>query len=109
MDLATTANRKLFEHAIKTAESFGIRTQQGVIFSTDTFYGELSRWDPWILRGVLGIDMETSILYSLADKNEVEALSVLVVSDNLITNESTSASEREEISLNAAKLVLEIA
>jgi purine-nucleoside phosphorylase len=60
-------------------------------------------------RGLLGIDMETSILYSMAAQNGIEALSVLVVSDNLITNEFLSADEREEIGHDGIKFVLEIA
>lgn len=109
MDFAPTANFRLLEDAKKAAEEHSIEVQQGIVFSTDTFYGDIHRWDLWIERGLLGIEMETSILYSLASKNNVEALSILTVSDNLITKESSSAKEREEISIHMSKLALEMA
>ena len=109
LDFATSANVGLLEKALKMAEQHSIETKQGIVFSTDTFYGDIHRWDPWIERGLLGIEMETSILYTLAAKNNVEALSILTVSDNLITKESSSAKEREEISIHMSKLALEIA
>jgi len=109
MDIASTANARLLEQAKTTAKQFSIETQQGIVFSTDTFYGDVHRWDIWIGRGLLAIEMETSILYALAAKNNVEALSMLTVSDNLITKEAAPAKEREEISLNMARLALEIA
>lgn len=109
MDFAPSANITLLNLAKETAEGLSIKTQQGQVFSTDTFYGDTVRWDPWIERGLLGIDMETSILYAMAAQNGIEALSVLMVSDNLITHEFLSASEREEIGAEAIKLVLEIA
>lgn len=109
MDIATPANEGLLMRAEKITEKLSVKTQQGIVFSTDTFYADTARWDPWIKRGLLGIDMETSILYSLAAKNDVEALSILMVSDNLITNESASAKVREEIDLRVSGLALEIA
>lgn len=109
LDVTPTADAGLLELAKKIAEQHAIETQQGIVFSTDTFYGDIHRWDPWIQRGLLGIEMETSILYTLAAKYNVEALSILTVSDNLITKESSSAKEREEISIHMSKLALEIA
>ncbi|MCE1206564.1 MAG: purine-nucleoside phosphorylase, partial [Spirochaetia bacterium] len=39
--------------------------------------------------------METAELYTLAAKYGVEALSILTVSDHLVTGEATSAEERQ--------------
>lgn len=109
MDIESTADEGLLMRVENIAEKLSIKVQQGIVFSTDTFYGDTARWDPWIKHGLLGIDMETSILYSLAAKNNVEALSILVVSDNLITQESSSAKMREEIDLRVSGLALELA
>lgn len=111
MDFTPTATDELLKLAGRIAEKNGIEYQQGTIFSTDTFYGpeDEHRWDTWIDRGLLGIEMETSILYTLAAKNNIEALSILTVSDNLITKEFYSAREREEVSLQMIRLALEIA
>ena len=45
--------------------------------------------------GVLAVEMETAILYYLAAKFDVQALSILTVSDHVITGESTTSEERQ--------------
>lgn len=110
MDYAPTADPELLRQAREVAEKNSVVFRQGKIFSTDIFYDETpNRWDPWIQRGVLAIEMETSILYSLAAKNNIKALSILTVSDNIITHASTSTKDREHISLQMMRLALEIA
>ena len=71
MEFASLANARLLEEAKKISKQHSIETQHGIVFSTDTFYGDIHRWDPWIESGLLGIDMETSILYSIAAKENV--------------------------------------
>ncbi len=110
MDYAPQASADLLQQARAVAHQLTIATRQGMVFSTDVFYGEdLNRWDPWIERGLLGIEMETSILYSLAAKNNIKALSILTVSDNIITKLFSSSKEREEVSIRMIQLALEIA
>lgn len=110
MDLASSGALDLLQQAKEAALDHSIITHHGIIFSTDTFYAEdMNRWDSWIKRGVLGIEMETSILYSLAAKNNIKALSILTVSDNLITKTTSTSKEREEVSLKMITLALEIA
>ena len=59
-----------------------------IFFSSDTFYDDNpNRWDPWIAHGILGVEMETALLYTLAAKLKYKALSLLTVSDNIITHE----------------------
>ena len=64
-------------------------------------------WKLWAKYGVLGLEMETYGLYTLAAKNKVNALSILTVSDNLITHELTSSEEREKTFTNMVELALE--
>ncbi len=109
MDFAPKANDNLLKQARETARMHSISAMEGKVFSTDTFYSEeVNRWDSWIKRGVLGIEMETSILYTLASKNNMQALSILTVSDNLITLKFASAKEREEAGMDMMILALEI-
>jgi purine-nucleoside phosphorylase len=109
-DFAPRASGNLLEQARDTALKLSIPAVEGLVFSTDTFYNEdANRWDKWIDKGVLAVEMETSIIYTLALKNNVEALSILSVSDNIITNEMTTAGEREHASLDMMRLALEIA
>lgn len=110
MDFAPKADENLLKQAREKALIHGIPVMEGTVFSTDTFYCEdVNRWDTWIKRGVLAIEMESSILYTLAFKNKVQALSILMVSDNLLTKEVASAKEREQASMEMMKLALEIA
>ena len=68
----------------------------GAISSTDWFYKDDDNW--WkILKsyGVLGVDMETHVLYLLAMKYGQSALTVNTVSDNLVTNEHMCSADRQ--------------
>jgi len=109
MDIAPTANQALLNLAKETAQKQIIPVITGKIFSTDTFYSEdVNRWVHWTKQGVLGVEMESSILYALSAKNNVQALSILTVSDNIITKAYSSAKEREQASLEMMKLALEV-
>ena len=104
------AHSILLNQASETAKRYGIGTQKGKVYSTDTFYHpEADRWDKWIKQGVLAVEMETSILYTLAAQNQIQALSILSVSDNIVTGQLTTAKEREFASQDMMKLALEIA
>lgn len=96
MQYAPTAHFELLEKAVsevkKTAQPYHV----GTVFSTDRFYGdEADRWKIWIEHGVLGVEMETSAIYTLAAKHKAKALSLLTVSDNIATQESASPNVRE--------------
>jgi len=70
------------------------------------FYTEdPDQWRLWAKFGVLAVEMETAELYTLAAKYGCEALSVLTVSDNLVTGEITSQEERQ----NSFRAMMEVA
>lgn len=110
MDYAPTADFELLKDAHQAAQSLLLAPLVGSVFSTDTFYGhDTSRWDVWLEHGILGIEMESSILYTLAARHNVKALSILTVSDNIITKQYASASDRESKYMDMMKVALEIA
>jgi purine-nucleoside phosphorylase len=88
----------------------GRATHVGGIFTSDTFYDERQDLSDQLQRhGCLAVEMETAELYALAARYGVRALSVLTVSDHILTGEALPASEREtsfsamvEIALTAA-------
>lgn len=49
----------------------------------------------WAEYGVLCVEMETAALYTLAAKYKVAALSILTISDSLVTHQATTSEERE--------------
>jgi purine-nucleoside phosphorylase len=96
IDYAPTADYALLRAAVDSAEAAGLNVHVGQVFSGDLFYNDrpdlVSRTAEY---GVLGIEMEASALYTLAAKFGRRALAIMTVSDHLITNEETTAEERQ--------------
>ena len=110
LQYAATADFDLLLKAYEAAKKLKIKTLQGSIFSTDTFYDDdPKRWDKWVKHGVLGVEMETQILFTLAKRFNAKALSVLTVSDNIITGKAASAKAREQSFMDMMKIALELA
>lgn len=109
MDYAPTASFALLVNAYEAAGQCGLVPFVGSVLSSDSFYTEdPEQWKLWAKFGVLGVEMETAELYTLAAKYGVEALSILTASDHLVTGEATSSEERQvsfgamvKIALNA--------
>ena len=58
---------------------------------------------------VLGVEMETSALYTIAAKYGVNALTVLTVSDHIVTGEETTSEERQTTFKDMMIIALEAA
>lgn len=79
--------------------SFADKVHVGNILSEDRFYfdeEDQNAWKKWEKYGVMGVEMESAALYSLAAKYKVKALGMFTVSDHLITGEVTSSETREK-------------
>lgn len=82
----------------------------GSIYSTETFYEERPELSAELRRhGSLAVEMETAELYTLAARYGVRALSVLTISDHLLTHESLPAIEREQSFGTMVEVALEAA
>ncbi|GLB51215.1 purine-nucleoside phosphorylase [Neptunitalea chrysea] len=93
---APTASFNLLRKAAAFADDHNISYKTGNILSSDIFYQENpDYYKKWANHGVLCVEMETAALYTIAAKFGVEALSVLTISDSLVTQESTSSKDRE--------------
>ena len=110
MDFAPCATFALLKTAYDRAAGLGIPVLVGNVFSADSFYREdLESWKTWAAYGVLAVEMETSALYTLAARFGVNALSILTVSDSIVTNEQVGSEEREKTFTDMMKLALETA
>ncbi len=110
MHFAPTAHWGLFARAERAAEKLGIPFHGGNILSSDIFYNnDPEEWKIWSSHGVLAVEMETAALYTLAAKYGREALTILTVSDSLVTGEATTSEEREKTFTAMMKLALETA
>ncbi|HEY4552456.1 MAG TPA: purine-nucleoside phosphorylase [Bacillaceae bacterium] len=109
VDYAPTASFDLLKKAYDTGLERGLNLKVGNVFTADMFYNDHAEHEKWAKYGILAIEMETSALYTLAAKYGRKALSVLTVSDHILTGEETTAEERQstfndmiEVALDAA-------
>ncbi|WP_029035903.1 purine-nucleoside phosphorylase [Salinimicrobium xinjiangense] len=108
-DFAPTADFGLFQQAIDLAKSKGIEVKAGNVLTSDEFYAdEFESYQMWSNFGVLCVEMETSGLYTLAAKHGVNALSLLTISDSLVTGEKTTTEERESTFKGMVEIALEL-
>ena len=107
MDYAPAAAFPLLLAAHDAAKAAGFQVRVGPVISSDSFYTEdPDQWKLWAKFGVLAVEMETAELYTLAAKFGAEALTILTVSDNLITGGDTTSAERETTFRAMAELAL---
>jgi len=110
MDYAPAASFDLLLKAYQVAQERGIDIRVGGMFSGDTFYGDdPNGWKIWAEYGALVVEMESNALYTLAAKFKVDALSILTVSDSLVTREEATAQQREQGYTQMTEIALEIA
>ena len=107
-NFSPTANFELFKTALKVAEEKNIKIKAGNVLTSDEFYNDNSDYyKKWADFGVLAVEMETAGLYTLAAKYKTRALSILTISDSLVSPEITSAEEREKTFSEMIELALE--
>ncbi len=100
----------LLRDAVQSAENHGIVHHVGGIYSSDTFYDERPDLNEQMTRhGILAVEMETAELYTLAARYGARALSVLTVSDHLITKEELPSEDRERSFAQMVQIALEAA
>lgn len=109
---APIADFELLKNAYDYAQSKNIKVKVGNILASDTFYDDDYVADPyqkWRDFGVMVVEMESAALYTLAAKYGRKALTLLTVSDSLLTGESCSAEERQLSFTEMMEIALEIA
>lgn len=110
LNYAPVADWGLLRNAVAACEAKSISPHVGGIYSSDVFYDERPDLNKEMVRhGILGVEMETAELYTLAARYGRRALAVLTVSDHLDTGEALPSEDREksfgdmvEIALHAA-------
>lgn len=109
-DFAPTANFELFQKAVEIAKAKNIPIKAGNVLTSDEFYeDEFESYKKWSKFGVLCVEMETAGLYTIAAKHKVNALSILTISDSLVSGEKTTSIERETTFEEMIKIALELA
>lgn len=112
LDYAPIADFALLRAAVSASEDLDIEhaVHVGLLFSSDQFYSTRSELtEPFVAHGALGVEMETSGLYTLAAFHGRRALSLCTVSDHLVTGEETTSHEREQTFGDMVRVALEAA
>jgi purine-nucleoside phosphorylase len=109
MDFAPVASFDLLLKAYQAAEKLKIPVTVGGMLASDSFYNDdPDWWKKWAEYGALVCEMETSALYTLAAKFKLEALSILTVSDSVVTEETANSAQREKGFTRMTQIALEI-
>lgn len=103
------ATFSLLEKAKHEADARGFRSHVGNVLSSDYFYEKYPQTQKWNDMGVLAVEMETAALYMNAAEAHKNALSILTISDSLVTHEETTAKERETAFTQMIELALAVA
>ncbi|MCF8309652.1 MAG: purine-nucleoside phosphorylase [Bacteroidales bacterium] len=109
-DFSNIADYYLLRKAEEYCRKKGLPHAIGNVLTSDHFYTEenpVEYYKKWIEYGIKAVEMETAALYSLGARYEVDTLSILTVSDNLVTGEHASPEDRETAFDNMMNLALE--
>lgn len=96
--VAPVPSFSLLARAYEIAKEKDYKAIVGKVFTSDQFYDIHSDEKNKVASslGAIAVDMETAELYTKALIENVDALSILTVSDSMITGESLSSIERQE-------------
>lgn len=104
------ASWDLLYKAKQVADQKGIDIHVGNILSSDVFYNYYpEEFEKWAAMGVLAVEMEAYALYCTAAAAGVNALTILTVSDSLVTKLETTSEERETGFTKMMEIALELA
>jgi DeoD family purine-nucleoside phosphorylase len=91
-----TADWELIHGAFHAAKELGQAIRLGPIVSSDTFYDpDPGRHERWSSRGVLAVEMEAAVLFTIGALRGVRAGCLLTVSDIVVGGEFTRISDEE--------------
>jgi purine-nucleoside phosphorylase len=109
IDYAPTASFDLLKKAFDSGIKKGLNLNVGNVFTADLFYNDNADLEKLAKYQILAIEMETAALYTLAAKLGRKALSVLTVSDHILTGEETTSDERQTTFNDMIEVALEAA
>ncbi|MCA1011068.1 purine-nucleoside phosphorylase [Halobacillus halophilus] len=111
IDFAPAADFNLLKNAYDAGTEKGLKLRVGNVFTSDSFYRDnaMDLFKQLADYNVLAVEMETTALYTLAAKYGCQALSVLTVSDHILTGEETTSEERQTTFNEMIEVALEAA
>src|SRR5881409_1120899 len=91
-----TASWSVIHGAVHTAKGIGQELHVGPIVSSDLFYNpDDGQYERWSKRGILAVEMEAAVLFTLGALRGVQAGCLLTVSDVVVEGEFKRISDDE--------------
>jgi purine-nucleoside phosphorylase len=91
-----TADFGLVHGAVHAAKELGKPVRVGPIVSSDLFYNpDEGQYERWSARGVLAVEMEASVIFTLGALRKVQAGCLLTVSDVVVEGEFVRISDEQ--------------
>jgi DeoD family purine-nucleoside phosphorylase len=91
-----TASWELVHGAVHAAKEIGQAMRVGPIVSSDLFYNpDDGQYERWSQRGILAVEMEAAVLFTLGALRGVQAGCLLTVSDVVVEGEFKRISDEE--------------
>jgi purine-nucleoside phosphorylase len=75
------------------ANAAGPKLHQGPIVTTDLFYDDNENEQRWAKEGALAIEMETATLFTIAKNRNLQAASLLIITDLILPTRSRIAAQ----------------
>jgi 5'-methylthioadenosine phosphorylase/purine-nucleoside phosphorylase len=93
---APTADWELVHGAVHHAKELGKKVRVGPIVSSDVFYNpDMNQYQRWSERGILAVEMEAAMLFTLGALKKVQAGCLLIVSDVVVAGEFVRISDED--------------
>jgi DeoD family purine-nucleoside phosphorylase len=93
---APTADWGLVHEAVHHAKEQGKKVRVGPIVSSDLFYNpDLNQYARWSERGILAVEMEAAMLFTLGALKKVQTACLLIVSDVVVAGEFVRISDED--------------
>jgi DeoD family purine-nucleoside phosphorylase len=93
---APTADWELVHGAVHHAKELGKKVRVGPIVSSDVFYNpDMNQYQRWSERGILAVEMEAAMLFTLGALKKVQTGCLLIVSDVVVAGEFVRISDED--------------
>ena len=108
---APSADFELLQKSHIEAAEKNKQVYAGNVLTSDVFYNldNQDYWRNWAKYGVLAMEMETAGLYTVAARYRAKAISILTVSDSVVSGDELSAKEKESDLDEMIQIALELA
>jgi len=107
-DFAAIADFDMIYNVVLVSKKMNIKVAIGNFFTTDSFYNDDDKMLSILKKyNIIGVDMETAGIYSVASELKVQALSICTVSDHILKKEHLLSKERESSFNDMIELALE--